>query len=450
MLTRTWFHTGAFTDAQAVTQQYLSEYWIEPALRAPGRDADAAAMRPPDTVLPDGLDAFEVQEAYRALKGHALRIETYADDGSPAAANPYTVTEQNFTIRCLQHMGENLHAVFFVQPREALSFHYERGRGDPRVSHEITLETDAYGNVAAQRLDRLSAPRRVRRRRSRRCRRRPGDAGLRPGAPARPGDRAPLHQRRSTTPTPGRTPTGRRCRGGRRAPRSPASPRRSRAPGSPACSPSTRSTAPAASGRRCGPGARRALRGDPGSDVDGAGTPAAAPTRRFIAGQRVLYRSDDLTALLPPGQLQPLALPGQSYQAALTPGLLSAIFGALVPGGDPDRGRLRAAARRDRLVDAVRPGVLLARRQRHAAAGTGRRAGRLLPAAPRRRPVRRDHAAPTTTLRPAAGHRDRPGRQRHDREQRLPRACSRRRSPTPTATGCRPPSTPSARSPPPR
>ena len=69
VLTRTWFHTGAFTEAQAVTQQYLSEYWSEPALRAPGREADAAAMRLPDTVLPDGLDAFEVQEAYRALKG---------------------------------------------------------------------------------------------------------------------------------------------------------------------------------------------------------------------------------------------------------------------------------------------------------------------------------------------------------------------------------------------
>ena len=147
VLTRTWFHTGAFTDAQAVTQQYLSEYWTEPALRAPSREADAAAMRPPDTVLPDGLDAFEVQEAYRALKGSSLRVETYAEDGSPAAANPYTVAEQNFTIRCLQNRGENRHAVFFVHPREALSFQYERGDSDPRVSHGITLETDDYGNV---------------------------------------------------------------------------------------------------------------------------------------------------------------------------------------------------------------------------------------------------------------------------------------------------------------
>jgi hypothetical protein len=104
-------------------------------------------MRLPDTVLPDGLSAMEVQEAYRALKGHTLRIETYADDGSAAAANPYMVIEQNFTVACLQHIGGNRHAVFQVSPRETVSFHYERGRDDPRVGHDIVLEIDAYGNL---------------------------------------------------------------------------------------------------------------------------------------------------------------------------------------------------------------------------------------------------------------------------------------------------------------
>ena len=97
----------------------------------------------------------------------------------------------------------------------------------------------------------------------------------------------------------------------------------------------------------------------PASDVDGTGMPTTAPTRRFVAQQRVCYRSDDLTVLLPLGQLEPLALPGQSNQATLTPGLLSAIFGALVPDGHPHRGRLRSAGRGDRLVEAVQPVVLL-------------------------------------------------------------------------------------------
>jgi len=146
-LTRSWFHTGAFRQAAAVTQQYLSKYWIEPALRAPNRAADAAAMRPLDTVIPGGLAPYEIQEAYRALKGRALRIETYAEDGSAAAANPYSVVETNFTIQCLQPMGVNLHGVFFVHPRESVSFYYERAAADPRVSHEVTLEADTYGNV---------------------------------------------------------------------------------------------------------------------------------------------------------------------------------------------------------------------------------------------------------------------------------------------------------------
>ena len=69
----------------------------------------------------------------------------------------------------------------------------------------------------------------------------------------------------------------------------------------------------------------------PASDIDGTGVPAAAPTRRFVARQRVRYRADDLSAVLGPGELKPRALPGESYQAALTPGMVSAIFGSLVP-----------------------------------------------------------------------------------------------------------------------
>ena len=318
--------------------------------------------------------------------------------------------------------AQNLHAVFFVQPRETLSFHYERGPDDPRVGHEIILADRCVRQRAAQRLDRLSAPRRVRRRRSRRC---PATTqAMLAYDQARlhvRGTEQRLHQRRSTTwRLAGRLP-GAAAVGDRRPPRSPASPRRSRERGSPTCSPSTRSTGRGRLADGVDRSARRAVRGDPGSDVDGTGTPAAAPTRRFVAQQRVRYRSDDLTALLPPGQLQPRALPGQSYQAALTPGLLSAIFGALVRRGDADRGRLRPAGRRDRLVDAVRPGVLLPRRQRHAGPGAGGRARQFF--LPRRAVdpfgaiTRADYDG--YALLPIT--RDRPGGKRHDRRQRLPR-----------------------------
>ena len=330
VLTRTWFHTGAFTDAQDVTQQYLSEYWTELALRAPGREADAAAMRLPDTVLPDGLDAFEIQEAYRALKGHALRVEVYAEDGSPAAANPYTVTEQNFTIQCLQNMGGNRHAVFFVHPREVLSFDYERSGNDPRVSHEITLQADDYGNI--ERRVSIGYPRR------------PGYPPPEPSLSLTAQsvlayDQARLHVRgteqRYTNaiddlaiwPDAYRAPLPSAADDAEITGVSPA------VKGTGITSLFTFDEIDGTGGvwPTVWTGAHDVPYEEiPASDVDGTGSPATTPTRRFVAGHRVLYRSDDLTALLSPGQLQPLALPGQSYQAALTPGLLSAIFGTLV------------------------------------------------------------------------------------------------------------------------
>jgi RHS repeat-associated protein len=331
MLTRSWFHTGAFELAPQVTQQYQSEYWNEPALSA----ADAAAMRPPDTVIPDGLGAFEIQEAYRALKGHALRVEVYAQDGSAAAGNPYTVTESNFTLVCLQNMGINLHAVFFVYPRETVSFHYERGTGDPRVTHDVALDCDKYGNILYQVA--IAYPRR------------PGYAPPEPTLSAATQSMLAYDQTRlhfvgveqlytNAIDDLGQWPDT------YRAPL-PAGQNSAEITG---VTPSVKgngitnlfsfgelySPPPAAAAiwQTAWSGAHDIpYEAIPSADIDGAGSPAAALTRRFIAQERTLYRSDDLTGLLPQGSLQSLALTGESYRAALTPGLLSGIFTTLVP-----------------------------------------------------------------------------------------------------------------------
>ena len=100
-----------------------------------------------DTVLPDGLTVEEEREACRALKGAMLRQEVYALDGTDKASDPYTVTEQNFTIDASQPRAGNRHAVFFTHAREAISYHYERNPADPRIAHALTLEVDAFGNV---------------------------------------------------------------------------------------------------------------------------------------------------------------------------------------------------------------------------------------------------------------------------------------------------------------
>lgn len=161
VLTRTWFHTGVYCMRDRVSNYFAGmldgadrgEYYREPAWS--GKDDEAQKRLLPDTVLPPGLTLEEEREAVRSLKGMMLRQETYALDGMGVEADypyghPYTVTEQNFTIRLLQPRGANRHAIFFAHPREAITYHYERERKDPRIQHAMTLEVDEYGNVLKQ------------------------------------------------------------------------------------------------------------------------------------------------------------------------------------------------------------------------------------------------------------------------------------------------------------
>ncbi len=147
VLTKTWFHTGAWIAGKRMSKQFESEYYA----------GDQAATLLPDTVLPEddlsppaeGLSPRERREACRALKGQVLRQEIYALDGTEKAPHPYTVSERSYAIRKLQGAGDKPQAfgVFYVHPREAIELHYERIPNDPRITHAFTLAVDAYGNV---------------------------------------------------------------------------------------------------------------------------------------------------------------------------------------------------------------------------------------------------------------------------------------------------------------
>ena len=148
--TKTWFHTGAYLEEEAISLHFVHEYYGAPRENQPNYEADFKAFLKtllPDTILPKGLTVAEEREACRALKGAMLRQEVYADDGSDKSQHPYTVTEQNFTIERLQARGDNQHGVFFTHAREAISYHYERNPADPRISHALALEVDGFGNV---------------------------------------------------------------------------------------------------------------------------------------------------------------------------------------------------------------------------------------------------------------------------------------------------------------
>ena len=94
------------------------------------------------------------------MKGSALRQEVYAVDGSAEQDRPYQVTESSFAVELLQPMAGQPHAVCLARPRETVTAHYERrlydiegadgtvtALADPRVSHELTLDVDGFGNV---------------------------------------------------------------------------------------------------------------------------------------------------------------------------------------------------------------------------------------------------------------------------------------------------------------
>jgi RHS repeat-associated protein len=334
--TVSWFHTGAFLQAASVSQQYRGEYWGEPALKAAGTDT---AMLLPDSVLPSGLDAYSLQETYRALKGHPLRVEVYVEDTNANDAIPYVVTEHNYSVVQVQPQGSNLHGVYRVDPRESLTMQYDRYHlppaapglpepCDPRISHDVTLECDRYGNpmrsvsVVYGRRDGLGAM----------------VAGM-PFATqsALSYDQQQLHvwateqMYTKGTDDPAVDPDN------YRAPLS--------------WSTDTAELTGIAPGTSIGgatylfqfceleahwnalwPGALDL----PYENLDSTGiagaTGGAAPVlgRRMRMRTRTLFRANLLTGLLAPGTLESLALPGQSYRCVFTDGLLQAVFGATV------------------------------------------------------------------------------------------------------------------------
>ena len=138
ILTKSWFHTGAFYNNQNVLSQYFSEYY---------KNKDFTEYPLVETIFPDGLSSQEYHEALRACKGIMLRNEVYALDGTENETHPYTITQTISEIRLIQPQNMNKHAAFIVIPRETISYSYEQNPKDPRISHRLILDIDELGFV---------------------------------------------------------------------------------------------------------------------------------------------------------------------------------------------------------------------------------------------------------------------------------------------------------------
>ncbi len=311
--TKTWFHTGVYLGRERVSNFFAGlldardpgEYYREPAWSAD--DAEARARLLEDTVLPDGLTLDEEREACRALKGSMLRQEVYALDGSDKEADPYAVTEQSFAVAALQRRGPNRHAVFFTHIRETLSYQYERRPADPRLAHTLALEVDELGNVLKSASVAYG-------------RRRPDE-----GLPA--DDRATQAQTRVTY-TETRVTNAVEGAFDYRAPL-PCETRTYELTGYAPTNATGRFSA--ADFVRPDPDDPRRLTHIFDGEARYEETPGGGGRqRRLIEHTRILFRRDDLTGLLPLGALESLALPGESYKLAFTPGLLTRAYGGRV------------------------------------------------------------------------------------------------------------------------
>jgi RHS repeat-associated protein len=345
VLTKTWFHTGAYFQEGRISKQFEHEYYRE-GDKVQGvqglTDRQLEAMLIPDTVFPstvnlqDGkvlvwqLSADELRESCRALKGSILRQEIYGLDGTEAQDRPYSVSERNYTIECLQPQSQNKHAVFFTHSRETIDFHYERMlykvaggtivdtnspaspnailAADPRVSHAVTLEVDSYGNVLesvaigyGRRFDEIDPILTVEDKRKQKQ----ILVTFLKNAYTNPVLSDDVHR----TPLPSETRTYELVH----------------------ATPEANQTLITNLFRFSELQAKTAIASDgthdiPYEDTFASGTKTAEPYRRLLERSRTLYRKDDLAGPLPQGGLESLALPHETYKLAFTPALLSSVY----------------------------------------------------------------------------------------------------------------------------
>lgn len=147
-LVRTWHHLGLSGGFAARAAEFYA--------------GDAAAVRLPTPQIEDvaTLSTAEQLEAFGAIAGMAWRQEVFAlrADGT-RGPHPLRVTENAYRVRRLQPAAKERDAVFAMVQSEQLAWNYDEDPSDPRVTHELVLQSDDFGNVA-ERLS-LAYPRRT-------------------------------------------------------------------------------------------------------------------------------------------------------------------------------------------------------------------------------------------------------------------------------------------------
>src|SRR5688572_3931274 len=153
VITKSWFHTGAFINREKIFHFLEGEYYSQDKfknIKASDKEhlETIKQYKLSEPLLPAHLTHAEMHEWCRALKGLPLRQEVYSEEGDEQIRmHPYSVIQNNHDIQILQPRLEQKHAVFLSHEKEKLSLYYERNPFDPRIAHTINVEIDQYGNV---------------------------------------------------------------------------------------------------------------------------------------------------------------------------------------------------------------------------------------------------------------------------------------------------------------
>lgn len=165
VVTKSWTHTGAFLQNDTILNRFAQEYWYAEMNRqgfaiahheTPLPDIRLIAAPGLDPALINKLSPQELREAYRACKSMGLRSEVFAKDAITSGntqdaikkeLTPFSVATHCCVIELVQPKGTNKHAVFIIKESESITYSYERNPEDPRISHNLNIKLDEYGNV---------------------------------------------------------------------------------------------------------------------------------------------------------------------------------------------------------------------------------------------------------------------------------------------------------------
>lgn len=154
VLAKNWFHLGPVGAEKGDWKEvdFANEYW--------SGDANMLQRDPAMLQMIAALPRRARRDAFRTLRGTALRSELYAMDGSPLQQKPYTVSETqtglrlvaspntNATIKELAVQTHSNH-IFFSFGLSSRSTTWERGT-DPMTKFSFTGAVDNYGQPLSQ------------------------------------------------------------------------------------------------------------------------------------------------------------------------------------------------------------------------------------------------------------------------------------------------------------